>query len=1436
MTVIFTESFTTDGNGTRYSTSTPEFSDGSFDFFSRVGALVGTTISGTYEITGNDGAYFAAQDIDGEGAALPVTLDFTGIDISSFTDLSFSVDAAEDDSSDGNEDWDLSDFVHIDFQIDGGGYQSLLHFESVPDGDAFNAVPAVDTDFDGDGDGTELTNAFQTFTAAIAGLGSTLDVRATFSLNAGDEDIAFDNFVVEGTEAGPTVVVLEDFEDADVAYTVSTPEFSDGFFDFFIRTDGTTNIGTGYDLLDADGTFFAAQDLDGEGAALPVTMDFTGLDIAGLTDLQFAIDVAEDTAGDSAEDWDLTDFFHIDYQIDGGGFQNLLHFESVPDGDAFNAVPAVDTDFDGDGDGTELTDTFQTFLADIAGTGSTLDLRLTYQLNAGDEDVAIDNVLVTGTSGGTVTPSLQISDVTVSETDGTATFDVTLSADVTGGTQVDFTTVDGTALAGSDYVATSGTLIFAGTAGETQQVTVDLIDDTDVEADETFTVALSNATNGVEIADDTGEGTITSDEVALTKIHEIQGTEDQNLLDDQVVTVEAIVVGDFQDGDADDSRDLRGFYIQEEDADADGDVATSEGIFVFENGDFITDVNVGDKVQITGTVDEFFGETQLDTITDITIISSGNTLPTAATIDLPSSSTTLSQDGDFQPDLEAFEGMLVTFADTLTITEMFQLDRFNEIKLTEGDRPEQFTQFNDPDAASFAAYLEEVGSRTITYDDGLSEQNAAIGNLDGFGPTFSTATDIRMGDTIDDLSGVLSYQWAGDAASGATWRVRATQDGENTFDKVNEREDAPEDVGSDYKVASLNVLNFFTTLDEFPDADEGSGPNGLDPRGADANPQNADPTPAFDEEYNRQLDKLVQALVAMDADVVGLVELENDFATGGDAPTGTGNVIGSGVAIQELVDAVNASLGGTIYDWVRPSGQTTTTSEFVGGDAIAVGFIYDTTSTTLVGDAAVLDTEAFIDPNSTTDGGRNRAALAQTFQEIETRESFTASVNHFKSKGSSGLTAGDAADPDSDQLDGQGFWNDTRTKAAIELEAWLAGDPTGSGDEDILILGDLNAYANEDPITYLESQGFTDLAEQFVGEDAYSFVFDGLTGTLDYALANAGLLDQVTGATEWHVNADEPDALDYNLEFGRDASIFDGSVPFRNSDHDPVIIGLDLGPDEPTVFVSVFASPDLQQQIGAFGDFDLALNAAQDGNAIVVNEPDAIGGIGQTSVADQDLTVIADAPFYANFFLDAGVTEFTLQGTTNADVRGTTAADVIFGSDGNNVIRGRQGDDFLAGGAGNDILAAGMGVDQLFGGEGIDDLRGGNGNDSLFGGEGADRLDGGNNEDFLDGGTGNDLLLGRAGGDTFYYERDSDRDLVLDFENDVDTILFNTELWDNADLTAQEVVDQFADQVGRIFTQFTFGNGDTLQVRGVADVNELVDDIEFITALPEDIA
>jgi len=625
---------------------------------------------------------------------------------------------------------------------------------------------------------------------------------------------------------------------------------------------------------------------------------------------------------------------------------------------------------------------------------------------------------------------------------------------------------------------------------------------------------------------------VTSVAPAIAKIHAIQGSSDASPLVGRTVTLEAIVVGDFQDGDGDNSRNLRGFYIQEEDGDTDNNGATSEGIFVFENGNFIVDVQMGDLVQITGTVNEYFGETQIESLTNITIISSDKALPTAANITLPTATTTLSQGGVPQADLEAFEGMLVHFPATLTITEMFNLDRFNEIKLVQGDRPLQFTQNNDPDVAGFTAHRQAVGARTITYDDGLNQQNQLIANLDGFGPAFTTASNIRMGDTIDGLSGVLSYQWAGNSSSQAIWRVRSTVDGENTFTKVNDakgtakaaRPEAPENVGGSVKVTGFNVLNYFTTIDL-------SGVNtaiGQDPRGADTT-----------EEFERQTDKLVTALLAIDADILGLAELENDFLIGS-----------SGNAIEYLVNALNTVAGTGTYAWVNPGTQ------FVGTDAIAVGLIYKPGAVSLVGNVAILDTPAFLDPNNTGQN-RNRPAVAQSFRDLATGEIFTAVVNHLKSKGASELT--DTTSPDYDQNDGQGFWNDTRSKGAQELVAWLDTNPTGVNDSDYLLLGDYNAYAQEDPIKVLANAGYVNLADQFSGGTSTSYVFDGQTGTLDYAFASASLAAQVTGATEWAINADEADALDYNLDFGRDAAIFDGSTPFRSSDHDPVVVGLALG-------------------------------------------------------------------------------------------------------------------------------------------------------------------------------------------------------------------------------------------------------------------------------------
>ncbi|HRN19247.1 MAG TPA: hypothetical protein PLU66_09215, partial [Trueperaceae bacterium] len=226
---------------------------------------------------------------------------------------------------------------------------------------------------------------------------------------------------------------------------------------------------------------------------------------------------------------------------------------------------------------------------------------------------------------------------------------------------------------------------------------------------------------------------------------------------------------------------------------------------------------------------------------------------------------------------------------------------------------------------------------------------------------------------------------------------------------------------------------------------------------------------------------------------------------------------------------------------------------------IRVGLIYQTRYVAPVGPPAVLDAPAFVNPRNAREG-RNRPALAQTFVELSSGATFTVVANHLKSKGS------ECGALDDDPV--QGNCNLTRTLAARELIAWLATDPTASGDPDFLLLGDYNSYAREDPIRALEA-GFdgvpgtaddlTDLLAAFVGADAYTFVFDGLFGYLDYALATPSLLAQVTGAAAWHMNADEPDLIDYDLDFKSAAlQALYAPDPYRSSDHDPVTVGLAL--------------------------------------------------------------------------------------------------------------------------------------------------------------------------------------------------------------------------------------------------------------------------------------
>ena len=638
-----------------------------------------------------------------------------------------------------------------------------------------------------------------------------------------------------------------------------------------------------------------------------------------------------------------------------------------------------------------------------------------------------------------------------------------------------------------------------------------------------------------------------------TPIYEIQGSGDASPLAGQNVSAIGIVTGDFQDATGIDG-DLNGFYLQEEVGD--GDAATSDGIFVFDGFSPDVDVRPGDKVRVIGSVAEFFGETQINALGgSVEVIGDGSVAPVPVT--LPNGTSRQNGRGETIADLEQYEGMLVQFDGVYEVTEYFNLDRFGEIALAAGERFTQFTQDNHPDPVGFTNHLVDVGSRTLLLDDGLTVQNPDPIRYPF--PALDSDNTVRGGDIATNLVGNIRYSRGSGGSGDENYRLEPVE--EPVFLPVNLRTDTPDAVGGDIRVAGLNVLNFYTTIDQsgaqcFPTFTR------RDCRGADSQT-----------EFDRQLAKLVTAITAIDADVLGLIELENNYLDGADS------------AISTLASAINEDGRASCanYQAVDPG------MDRLGDDTIAVGILYcaDTlriardTQAAVLTDSVLADLDDDSDSDSDSDSDEaslvfnlpifdgfatSRAPLAATFEHRESDEEFTVVVNHFKSKGDSDL--GDpgsvcdpdpSADPNCDQGDGAGYWNQRRTDAAEAVLAWLATEPTGGDDEDIVILGDLNAYLMEDPIAAFEDAGFRNLVRGI--PDAYSFVFDGQIGSLDYIFVDGDLFEAVTGFTEWHINADEPDALDYNLNFGRNPTLFDGEIPFRTSDHDPVIVGLDMDDD-----------------------------------------------------------------------------------------------------------------------------------------------------------------------------------------------------------------------------------------------------------------------------------
>lgn len=602
------------------------------------------------------------------------------------------------------------------------------------------------------------------------------------------------------------------------------------------------------------------------------------------------------------------------------------------------------------------------------------------------------------------------------------------------------------------------------------------------------------------------------------KIHEVQGASSATPLAGQMVKVSAIVTANYQANDQ-----LSGFFIQEEDVDVDTDNNTSEGVFVYCNSCPDT-VAIGDLVEVTGLAEEFFGMTQIDVSETgglVTIISNANALPTETAITLPATSSTEAE-GTF----ENVEGMIINITTNLIVSEYFELARYGTLVLSANERVHQFSHDNAPDAAGYSLFLDELNKNRILLDDDNNLQNdATVGPADEayFWPRagLSNSNLIRGGDQISNLKGIMHWSFSGQSGTDA-WRVRPVEVFNYDFASVNPRQTAPADVGGTFKVASFNVLNYFTTINS---------------RGADS--------PA---ELTRQREKIASAICAMNADVVGLIEIENNGTLAlNDLLNGTGG-------INETCSATYAAVDTGV----------------VGTDEIAVAFIYNTATVSLEGAHAILDSS--VDPRFL--DNKNRPALAQTFKETASGAKITVIVNHFKSKGSS---CNDVGDPDLN--DGAGNCNLTRTDAAAALVDWLATDPTNSNDPDFLIIGDLNSYKSETPIDAIKAgaddtsgtgDDFTDLLENFVGNDAYSYVFDGQLGYLDYGLASTNLMSQLTGTIAWNINADEVSVFDYNdaiqdageSSFERESDalpIYEANM-FRASDHDPILVGMNLDP------------------------------------------------------------------------------------------------------------------------------------------------------------------------------------------------------------------------------------------------------------------------------------
>ena len=556
------------------------------------------------------------------------------------------------------------------------------------------------------------------------------------------------------------------------------------------------------------------------------------------------------------------------------------------------------------------------------------------------------------------------------------------------------------------------------------------------------------------------------------------------------VTIEGIITADHRTGG------YRGIYVQTEGSGgaADATPGASDGIFVFLGNRSLT-LAIGDKVQVTGRPGEYFGLTQLSanqSADTVTVVSSGNALPEPVAL----ADTVV---GDAR---EQYEGMLVRPTGAYYVSSFHEADRFGALWLAAGAMPVKNTEAArpGPDADAIAAANDAA---TILLDDGKS---ITLSSSTPQQPYLPAGAPVRTGDQVDfgSLTYVLHYGFD-------RWRLQPTTpiDAttsnalEPTFADTNPRPAAPDAVGGDLQVASFNVLNYFTTLTtQDPDARGARSP----------------------EQLAAQKGKIVAAITALGAEVVALQEMENSTHFGDGTPD---------VAVADLVAGLNAAAGSDVWAYVPTPAALLDPAVQPGTDVIMNAIIYRTDAVTPVGDSQALVDPAFENA---------REPIAQVF-DPGAGAPFAVVANHFKSK-----TPPDVDPAPEEPADGQGFFNAERVAQAQALAGFVAGLGT-DGTDDVVVLGDLNSYSQEDPVVTLTDAGLVDLvAAKAPGQ--YSYTFDGELGSLDHALGTSTFAARVTGADIWDINADEWSGLQY---YGAAPEL---GTPYRASDHDPTIVGI----------------------------------------------------------------------------------------------------------------------------------------------------------------------------------------------------------------------------------------------------------------------------------------